>query len=397
MHRDLTSFLQALEHAGELVRVSGKVDPVLEITELAQRESRRMDAVPGSVDSQRTDPEFCKAGGKALLIEQPIGSKFPVLINAFGSYKRVEMALGGRALELTAGVIGDLTKPEPPRSIGEAIGKAKQFWPLLKIGPKRSSRAGACQQVVHTGDGIDLTTLPILKCWPDDGDFAKFGYPAGLNDGIPGMGHPAIDDAEWIEKHRGRFITLAGIHTIHAEDRDDPKPKSHNIGMYRVQLLGKDRLAMHWHMHHDGATHWRSWKELGQPMPVAIVLGGPSVLPYAATCPLPPGISELLMAGFLQGEGVKLCKGKTVPLWVPSDAEMVIEGYVDTDAGYPGWDPRDDEDGDVGVGQGAVFEGPFGDHTGFYSMPDRYPVTTVTAMTHRKDAVYPTTVVGLPP
>tara|TARA_R110000868_G_scaffold411617_1_gene706066 strand:- start:138905 stop:140983 length:2079 start_codon:yes stop_codon:yes gene_type:complete len=397
MHRDLTSFLQALEHAGELVRVSGKVDPVLEITELAQRESRRMDAVPGSGDSQRTDPEFCKAGGKALLIENPVGSEFPVLINAFGSYKRVEMALGGRALEDTAGVIGELTKPEPPRSIGEAIGKAKQFWPLLKIGPKRSSRAGACQQVVHTGDGIDLTTLPILKCWPDDGDFAKFGYPAGLNDGIAGMGHPSIDDAEWIEKHRGRFITLAGIHTIHAEDRDDPKPKSHNIGMYRVQLLGKDRLAMHWHMHHDGATHWRSWKALGQPMPVAIVLGGPSVLPYAATCPLPPGISELLMAGFLQGEGVKLCKGKTVPLWVPSDAEMVIEGYVDTDAGYPGWDPRDDEDGDVEVGQGAVFEGPFGDHTGFYSMPDRYPITTVTALTHKVDAVYPTTVVGLPP
>jgi len=397
MYRDLSSFIRALDQAGELIRVVEPVDPVLEITELVQRQCRG-EAAAGSESSRRTDPEFARKGGKVLLFERPVGSGFPVLINAFGSYKRVEMALGDRSLEETAGVIGDLAKPELPRSIGEAFGKAKQFWPLLRIGPKRSSRAGACQEVVHTGDGIDLTTLPILKCWPDDGDFEKFGYPAGINDGVEGMGHPKIDAQEWEEKYRGRFITLAGVHTIHAEDRDDPKPKSHNIGMYRVQLLGKDRLAMHWHMHHDGAAHWRSWKELGEPMPVAIVLGGSSVLPYAATCPLPPGISELLMAGFLQGEGVKLCRAKTVPLWVPSDAEMVIEGFVDTDAGYPGWDPREDDAfGGGGLGKGAVFEGPFGDHTGFYSMPDRYPVTTVTAFTHRKDAVYPTTVVGLPP
>ncbi len=399
MHRDLSSFLRALDSAGELVRISDPVSPVLEITELAQRQSRRMDATPGgglgSEDSLRTDPEFGTAGGKALLIENPIGAEFPVLINAFGSYKRVEMALGDRALEATAGVIGELTKPEPPRSLGEAFAKAKQFMPLLKIGPKRSKRDGACQEVVHTGDDVDLTTLPILRCWPDDGDFGKFGYPSGLNDGIEGMGHPGLDDAAWDAAFRGRFITLAGIHTIHADDRNDPKPKSHNIGMYRVQLLGKNRLAMHWHMHHDGASHWRSWKKLGEPMPVAIVLGGPSVMPYAATCPLPPGISELLMAGFLQGEGVKLCRAKTVPLWVPADAEMVIEGFVDTDAGYPGWDPREDDAGELG--EGAVFEGPFGDHTGFYSMPDRYPITRVTAFTHKKDAVYPTTVVGLPP
>ncbi|MDF1869983.1 MAG: UbiD family decarboxylase [Phycisphaerales bacterium] len=395
MHRDLTSFLRALESAGELVRITEPTSPVLEITELAQRQSRRTDAVLGSEDSQRTDPEFSGNGGKAILIERPEGSAFPVLINAFGSYKRVEMALGGRALEDTARVIGELTKPEPPRSIGEAIGKAKQFYPLLKIGPKRSKRDGACQEVVHTGDAVDLTTIPILRCWEHDGDFETLGYPAGINDAVAGMGHPEIDASEWDAKYRGRFITLAGIHTIHADDRDDPKPKSHNIGMYRVQLLGKDRMAMHWHMHHDGAAHWRSWKKLGKPMPVAIVLGGPSVLPYAATCPLPPGISELLMAGFLQGEGVKLCRAKTVALWVPSDAEMVIEGFVDTDAGYPGWDPREDGSGELG--EGAVFEGPFGDHTGFYSMPDRYPITSVTAFTHRRDAVYPTTVVGLPP
>jgi len=394
MYPDLTSYIRALDGAGELIRIDEPVDPVLEITELAQRQSR-LGAAVGSGSSQRTDPEFAGVGGKAILIENPVGSSFPVLINAFGSYRRIEMALGDRALEETAGTIRELVKPELPRTIGEAIGKAKQFMPLLQIGPKRSRNPGRCQDVVLTGDRIDLTRLPILKCWPDDGDFERFGYSAGLNNGVPGMGHPEIDDATWDAKYRGRFITLAGIHTIHADDRNEAKPKSHNIGMYRVQLLGKDRVAMHWHMHHDGAAHWRSWKKLGEPMPVAIVLGGSSVLPYSATCPLPPGISELLMAGFLQGKGVKMCRGKTVPLWVPSDAEIVIEGYVNTDAGHPGWNPREEGAGELG--KGAAFEGPFGDHTGFYSMPDRYPMTTVTAMTHRKGAVYPTTVVGLPP
>ncbi|MEO0631214.1 MAG: UbiD family decarboxylase, partial [Planctomycetota bacterium] len=190
-----------------------------------------------------------------------------------------------------------------------------------------------------------------------------------------------------------RYITLAGIHTIHADDAGEAKPSSHNIGMYRVQLLGKDRVAMHWHMHHDGASHWRSWKKRGEPMPVAIVLGGPSVLPYAATAPLPPGISELLMAGFLNGGGIRLCRGASVPLWVPADAEIVIEGYVNPDAGVIGFDPRTDGE----LGEGAVFEGPFGDHTGFYSMPDRYPIVEVTAVTMREKPIYPTTIVGLPP
>jgi 4-hydroxy-3-polyprenylbenzoate decarboxylase len=164
--------------------------------------------------------------------------------------------------------------------------------------------------------------------------------------------------------------------------------------MYRMQLMGRDRLAMHWHMHHDGASHWRSWKKRGESMPVAIALGGPAVLPDAATCPLPPGVSELLMAGFLQGRGIRLCRARTVPLWVPADAEIVIEGFVRTDAGFPGWDPRDT---DEPLGPGAVFEGPFGDHTGFYSLPDRYPLMEVTALTHRRNAIYPTTIVGLPP
>ena len=395
MFRDLHEFVEYLDRQSELIRVQEQVDPVLEIAARADNESKSMAHNLGSACSQRNDPEFCGFGGSALLFENPRDADFPVLINAFGSYRRMEAALGGQPLDGIAGRIAELVQPAPPRSISEAIDKAKQFLPLLKIGPKRLKSAGQSQEVVRTGPDIDLTRLPILRCWPLDGDFQSVGYPADVNDGVPDLGHPEIDLAAWNERYRGRFITLAGIHTIHADDRDDPKPKSHNIGMYRVQLLGKNRLAMHWHMHHDGAAHWRSWKKLGQPMPVAIALGGPSVLPYAATCPLPPGISELLMAGFLHGKGVRLCRGKTVPLWVPADAEMIIEGFVRTDAGYPGWDPRDEDAGSLGAG--AVFEGPFGDHTGFYSMPDRYPVVEVSAFTHREGAVYPTTVVGLPP
>ncbi len=395
MYADLQSFVAALEQSNELIRVKNQTNPVLEITQYADTESKSTAPNLGSPSSQTNDPAFAHLGGKALFFEHPVGSAFPLLINALGSYNRMEMALGHRAFDDIADTIGELVKPEPPRSIAEAIAKAKQFFPLLKIGPKRSSKPGPCQEVIHTDNDIDLTTLPILRCWPLDGDYEAVGYPPGINNSIPNLGHPDIDDQTWNANFRGRFITLAGIHTIHADDRNEPKPKSHNIGMYRLQLLGKNRLAMHWHMHHDGAAHWRSWKKLGQPMPVAIALGGPSVLPYSATCPLPPGISELLMAGFLNGKGIKLCRAKTVPLWIPADAEMIIEGFVRTDAGFPGWDPREKNAGELG--EGAIFEGPFGDHTGFYSMPDRYPIVEVTAFTHRTNAIYPTTVVGLPP
>lgn len=395
MYADLHSFVDALARSQELIHINKPADPVLEITKLADSESKSTSPNPASPSAKHNDPEFANLGGKALLFEHPTGSSFPLLINAFGSYNRMEMALGNKSFDEIAQTIAELIKPEPPQSLTQAFSKAKQFYPLLKIGPKRSNKPGPCQQVILTGNEIDLTTLPILKCWALDGDYEAVGYPKGINDALPNMGHPDIDDDTWNARFKGRFITLAGIHTIHADDRNNPKPKSHNIGMYRIQLLGKDRLAMHWHMHHDGAAHWRSWKKLGKPMPVAIALGGPSVLPYAATCPLPPGISELLMAGFLQGRGIKLCRAKTVPLWVPADAEMIIEGFVRTDAGFPGWDPRDRNAGPLG--DGAVFEGPFGDHTGFYSMPDRYPIIEVSAFTHRTNAIYPTTIVGLPP
>ncbi len=398
MYRDLPSFVEALRYAGELVEISEPVSPTLDIAQLADLASKAKAPNSCAPATQRNDPRFHDRGGPALLFTNVEGSDFPVLINAFGSYRRMEMALGHRVgtdgLETIAELIGELTKPQPPRSLSEVIAKAKQFAPLLRTPPKRIKGAGPVQEVVLRGNDVDLTKLPILRCWPMDGDFEAVGYPSGINDGIEALGHPDISDEEWNAKYRGRYITLAGIHTIHADDANEKRPASHNIGMYRVQLLGKNRVAMHWHLHHDGASHWRSWKKLGKPMPVAIALGGPSVLPYSATAPLPPGISELLMAGFLNGRGIRMCRGATVPLWVPADADFIIEGEVGTEAGYPGWDPRFT---DEPLGPGAVFEGPFGDHTGFYSMPDRYPIVKVTAVTHRKNAIYPTTVVGLPP
>jgi len=392
MFPSLGDFVAALDRAGELKRVSAPVSPVLEITDIADRMSKSRCAGLPSDSARRNDPRFFDRGGSALLFDRVQGSDLPVLINAYGSYRRMEMALGcPGGFDDLAHRIGELVKPEPPRSFSELIAKARQFLPLLTIPPKRRRGMGECQQIVMTGDKIDLTRLPLLRCWPHDGDFASLGYPAGLNDNIAGL----ASGPEWDANFRGRYITLAGIHTIHADDIGSPKPSSHNIGMYRVQLFGKDRLSMHWHMHHDGARHWRSWKAKGQRMPVAVVLGGEAILPYAATAPLPPGISELLLAGFLNGKGIEMVRGRTVPLWVPANAEIVIEGYVSDEAGVIGWEPRDPKAGPLGPG--AVFEGPFGDHTGFYSMPDRYPILEVTAITMRQNAMYPTTVVGLPP
>ncbi|MDX2145883.1 MAG: UbiD family decarboxylase [Planctomycetota bacterium] len=414
MFPTLREFLTALERDGQLHRVRERVSPVLEIAAVADRESKSPaptrsasgSPCPPSGSAKRNDPRFHHLGGRALLFENVQGSDVPVLINAFGSYRRMEMALGCHDQGHTPGgfdalgaVIGALAKPEPPKSLGELVDKARQFLPLLRVPPKRRARAGLCQQVVLKGDQVDLRRWPIIRCWPHDGDFAALGYPAATNDDIPGVegatdAPPASREA-WISQFRGRYITLAGIHTIHADDIGNPKPSSHNIGMYRVQMFGPRHMAMHWHMHHDGARHWRSWKARGQRMPVAIVLGGESVLPYSGTAPLPPGISELLLAGFLNRGGIELCPCVTVPLHVPANAEIVIEGYVSHEAGPIGWDPRDPAAGPLGPG--AVFEGPFGDHTGFYSMPDRYPLLEVTAITHRRDPIYPTTVVGLPP
>ena len=379
MHSSLGAFVAALQAAGELHRVRVPVSPLLEISEIADRQSK----APCPVVSEHArvfDPDHADRGGKALLFEQVEGCDFPVLINSFGSYRRMEMALG-HDFESIAARIGSLVRPQPPRSFSEWIARAREFLPLLRVAPRHVS-AGPCQDVVRLASKgeVDLFRLPILKCWPFDGDPTSVGSPITAEQAGTAAG-------------QGRYITLAGVHTIHADDAGSNRPSSHNIGMYRLQLVDGGRLALHAHLHHDGAAHWRSWKARGERMPVAVCLGGESFLPYAASCPLPPGIGELMMAGFLGGRGIPLVEARTVPLRVPANSEIVIEGFVSTAAGGPGWDPGGDEP----LGEGAVFEGPFGDHTGFYSLPDRYPVMEVTAITHRHDAIYPTTIVGLPP
>jgi 4-hydroxy-3-polyprenylbenzoate decarboxylase len=402
MYENTQDFIAALAAAGELQRVRASVSPVLEIAEIADRISKSPAPNLPSDAARRTDPRFHHLGGKALLFEHVQGADFPVLINAWGSYRRMEMALGcndagpGLAAGHTPGgfealgdKIGRLVKPEPPPTLLAKLQKIPELMQLASLPPKKV-RSGICQEVVIPQDKVDLTRLPILRCWPHDGDFASLGYPASVNAGIDGLG----SGPEWDATFRGRYITLGTIHTIHADDVGNPTPPSRNIGMYRVQLFGKRHLSMHWHMHHDGARHWRSWKAKGERMPVAIALGGESVMPYAATAPMPPGISEMLLAGFLNRGGIPLVDCRTVPLSVPANSEIVIEGYVSDQAGLIGFDPR--VPGST-LGPGAVFEGPFGDHTGFYSLPDRYPLLEVTAITHRRNAVYPTTIVGLPP
>jgi len=395
MPTDLHDFIARLERAGQLVRITAPVSPVLEIAAIADRVSKARAPTLPSPSARATDPRFFDRGGPALLFEHVRGSHIPLLINAFGSYRRVEIALNldEGALESLADRIAALVNPQPPRSVTQALARAKQLAPLLRIAPKTVTNA-PCHEIIHTADGIDLTTLPMLRCWPLDGDLASVGYPPHINDNIPGAGHPDSSQTDWDASYRGRYITLAGVHTIHADDRHNPKPPSHNVGMYRLQLLGKQTLALHCHVHHDGAAHYRSWQAINKPMPVAIALGAEPVLPYAATAPLPPGISELLLAGFLNKRPIPMVNCKAVPLRVPANAEIVIEGYASHLAGNPNFDPRAMDH--PALAPGAVLEGPFGDHTGYYSLPDQYPVLNVTAITHKRNPIYPTTIVGLP-
>lgn len=407
-YRSLRDFIHALDRAGELHRIRVPVSSMLEISEIADRVSKSP-AAHASPHAQTFDPHHAHLGGKALLFEHVIlpdgrRSDFPLLINAFGSYRRMEMALGCErgGFETLAERVAELVKPEPPTGLLNKVRKGLQLAKVAGSGPKLIKGKAACQQVVHTGEHINLFDLPILKCWPLDGDPAAVGYAltpeqAGT---APGL---------------GRYITLGGVYTIHPDDAGKPpgQPRpSRNVGMYRAQLIDRHHTAMHWHVHHDGARHWRAWKERdaqarergrkSKGMPCAIALGGGSVLPYAATAPLPPGISELLLAGFLNGGSIPMTRCVTIDMDVPADAEIIIEGYVSTIARGIGYDPRQDSPSTPDAHAGLhhhheVFEGPFGDHTGFYSLPDRYPLYTVTAITHRREAIYPTTIVGLPP
>lgn len=333
---DLRSFVEELDRRGQLKRIGAQVDPVLEITEITDRVSRSPAAGDPGAAGPAFDPVHGTRGGCGLLFENVQGSDIPLGINLFGSYERMRIALGCESFEQLADRVQQLVKPEMPTTFLDKIKKLPDLVKLAGFGPKIVKR-GLCQEVVHIDDA-DLFKLPIIQCWPLDG---------------------------------GRYITFAGIYT------KDPDNGERNVGMYRVQVFEPKMTAMHWHMHHDGPRHHRKWKARGEKMPLAIVLGGESVLPYAATCPLPPDVSELLFAGFLNNGGIELVPCKTIEMEVPASAEIVIEGYVEPEE--------------------KITEGPFGDHTGYYSMSDEYPVFRVTAITHRRDPIFPATIVGLPP
>jgi len=352
-----SDFISLLETNGELARVKTRVSPLLEVAEIADRMSKT--TAPHGNDELDRSPA-ARLGGKALLFESVEGSDIPLAINTFGSYWRVNMGLGTDNLEALAARVQQLVKPEIPTTLLE---KMKRLPDLIKMAgfPPKIVKSGICQQVVYEGEGADLGRLPIIQCWPLDGDLRSGQvFDAG-----------AAERASEGQTGTGKYITFAGVHTR------NPVDGSRNIGMYRVQVHGPRLCAMHWHMHHDGARHFRLWQKKGERMPLAIVLGGESVLPYSATAPLPPGVEEHLFAGFLNGRGIELVKCKTIDLEVPANAEIVIEGYVD---------PKE-----------KLMEGPFGDHTGFYSLADWYPAFHVTAITHRKNPIYPTTIVGKPP
>ncbi|MDB5326616.1 MAG: ubiD [Phycisphaerales bacterium] len=355
----LPDFLKHLESNGELSRVKAQVDPVLEIAAIADRVGKT--PAPHGHNERDRNPAAA-LGGKALLFENVAGHDMPVAINTFGSYWRICQALNCTSLDALADRVQELIKPELPTGL---LDKMKKGFDLLKIAgyPPKAVRSGRCQDVVLEGDRADLNRLPIPQCWPLDGDI-KSGQV------LDASAAAQVADSG---KHTGtgKYITLAGIYTKH------PETGARNVGMYRVQVHGARLAAMHWHMHHDGARHYRAYASRGEKMPLAIVLGGESVLPYAATAPLPPGVEELLFAGFLNNGGIDLVPCKTIDLSVPANAEIVIEGYVDPTQ--------------------KLYEGPFGDHTGFYSMADWYPAFHVTAITHTKRPIFPATVVGKPP
>jgi 4-hydroxy-3-polyprenylbenzoate decarboxylase len=312
--RDLRHWIALLERQGELVRVAAEVDPDLEMTEIVDR--------------------TVKAGGPALLFTNPKGSAHPLLINQFGTERRMSLAFGEATLDDVARKLEEVLEMQPPQGLVEKVRGLRRLKSIADSMP-RSVRGGPVHEVVLTGDDVDLDLLPIQRCWPGD---------------------PAP------------FITLPAVITR------DPRTGTRNVGMYRMQKIDRRATFMHWQLHKDGAADWRG---MGERLEVAVALGLDPVTAYAASAPLPKHIDEFMLAGFLKGEPVELVTGKTVGLEVPAHAEIVLEGYI--------------ERGELGI------EGPFGDHTGYYSPAEPFPVFHVTAMTMRSDAVYPSIVVGKPP
>ncbi|HJP85491.1 MAG TPA: menaquinone biosynthesis decarboxylase [Gemmatimonadaceae bacterium] len=323
---NISQFLSAIDRAGELARISEPVRAKLELAEISDRVMKQ------------------QGGGKALYFDNVIldsgeRSKYPVVINLFGSMRRMSLALGVDDLDAIGKRITEMLDLKVPEGL---VGKLAMLPRLLEIGkfpPRVKGGKPPCQEVVLQGDDIDLSKLPIITCWPEDG---------------------------------GPYITLPMVISR------DPKRGIRNVGMYRVQVLGARSLAMHWQRHKVGAAHWREMAEKGEKMPVVIAIGADPASVYSASAPLPPTIDEFLFAGFLRKSPVSLAKAITCDLEVPAEAEFVIEGYIDP-------------------AEPLVVEGPFGDHTGFYSEADLYPQVHITALTMRRNPVYATTIVGRPP
>lgn len=314
-YESLQHFVKFLEEKGELKRIQAPVHPELEVAEITDR--------------------VVKADGPALLFENVVGHKIPLLINTYGSYKRMSWALGVEDLEEVAREISSMLVTELPDGLLEKAKLLGRYMKLAAYAPK-SVRTAPCKEVIEKDP--DLFKFPIIKCWPEDG---------------------------------GRFITFPMVIT------HDPDDGTRNMGLYRMQVFDRKTTGMHWQIHKTGARHYRRYEQLGRRMPVAVVIGSDPALPYAASAPLPDKVDELLFAGFLRKKAVELIKCETIDIEVPADAEIVLEGYVD---------PKE-----------RRREGPFGDHTGYYSLADDYPVFHVTCITHRKNPIYLTTIVGPPP
>jgi len=318
MYRNTQHWIKTLEEKGELVRIKEFVNPELEITEITDRISKQY--------------------GPALLFENN-GTDFPVLINSMGTEQRMAWALGVEKLDDVAAEIETLIKQltTPKDSILDKLKMLPTLGSIASWMPKIISGKGECQEVIMKDP--DITKFPVLKCWPEDG---------------------------------GPFVTLPVIHT------KDPLTGLRNVGLYRMQVFDPKMTGMHWHRHKVSARHFNEYKKLGQKMPVAIALGGDPVYAYSATAPLPDGVDEYMLAGFIRKKKVELVQCLTQDVQVPADADIIIEGYVDPSEDY-------------------ILEGPFGDHTGYYSLADMYPRFHITCISHRKNAVYPATIVGIPP
>jgi len=311
---DLRDWIARLERDGELVRIGTEVDARLEVTEIVDR--------------------TVKAGGPALLFEHVKGSAHALLINQFGTERRMAMAFDAPSLDAVSERLTDVLELQPPQGLIEKVRGLQKLKSIADSRPQKVRR-GPVHDIVLQGDDVDLALLPVQRCWPGD---------------------PAP------------FITLPAVITR------DPRNGTRNVGMYRMQVIDRRTTFMHWQIHKDGRADWLATD--GR-IPVAVALGLDPITAYSASAPLPKHIDELMLAGFLRGEPVELVQGVTVELEVPAHAEIVLEGYIERD--------------EVGT------EGPFGDHTGYYTAPEPFPVFHITAMTMRRDAVYPSIVVGKPP